>query len=496
MIRIKEEIKKQRENFWNHCLFHPTDAIEDAWGKRILDRMSADGSVQTVRLYAMLEDIVIKGENDELTYDFRVNDLRLDYLVEKGFDIVLAYGGMPECIAKDKNAKTNVSKNKTRYKGKLWNTSIPEDEQLWEDICYEYTKHIIERYGIDVVSKWHCQCLNEPDISWFFLSNLPTTEENTQIRLKEYCKLYRGFEKGIRRASERMCIGGPALANRHEFLGGFLDYVRENDLQLDFISVHIYGTTPIRLNDGTDKLTVNNNIQKHKALAEVIKKHGFEDTELIVDEWGASSHGFYNIEDAPELIFRDTEVYSAYYTKLIYEYIEQNLPVSKLLICLSGQHEMTADFTGFQNFFTLNFFAKPIYNAYIMSSKLKINMLDTQIDDPNIFVIPTKDESEEYAVMFTYCSENFEEDIPEKYEEIVFDKNMEGKHVKVYCIDKETTNPYRLYTKKNCEDLSKDDIKELRLEGQMKPIKDYIAGENHKLTLKLTPNATYLITII
>lgn len=39
MIKIEREIIKKQPKFWNHALFHPTDAIEDPWGKRILDRI-------------------------------------------------------------------------------------------------------------------------------------------------------------------------------------------------------------------------------------------------------------------------------------------------------------------------------------------------------------------------------------------------------------------------------------------------------------------------
>ena len=76
MIKITDKIIKKQQNFWNHALFHPTDAIEDAWGKRLLDRFAADCAVRTVRIYAMLEDIVYLDENGKLQYDFRVSDLR------------------------------------------------------------------------------------------------------------------------------------------------------------------------------------------------------------------------------------------------------------------------------------------------------------------------------------------------------------------------------------------------------------------------------------
>ena len=55
MIPIKNKIKRQQKNFWNNCLFHPTDAVEDAWGKRILDRMAEDKSMNTFQLIPRYE---------------------------------------------------------------------------------------------------------------------------------------------------------------------------------------------------------------------------------------------------------------------------------------------------------------------------------------------------------------------------------------------------------------------------------------------------------
>ena len=130
MITIKNEIIKHQPNFWNNCLFHPTDAVEDPWGRKILDRMAKDKAIDMVRIYAMFEDIVYLDEEDNLAYDFRLSDLRLDYLVEKGYKILIAYGMMPECIATNKNLLSSISKNKTRYKGKMLNTSVPVSYDL------------------------------------------------------------------------------------------------------------------------------------------------------------------------------------------------------------------------------------------------------------------------------------------------------------------------------------------------------------------------------
>lgn len=494
MITIGNEVIKKQHNFWNNCLFHPTDAVEDSWGKRILDRMAADGCIQTVRIYTMFEDIVYLDENGGLQYDFRLNDLRLDYLVEKGFDILLAYAAVPDCIAQSTRNKTTAAKNKTRYKGKMFNTSPPADLALWEEVCYEYTKHLVQRYGIDTVANWHAQCFNEPDIPGFFLSQL--TRDFVQERINAYCPMYAAFARGVKRVSPRIRIGGPTLANRVEFLDGFLAYVRDNNLQMDYIALHNYGTYPRRLNEGTEKITVQNNIRRHAGYMETIRKHGFENKEIVIDEWGAVTSGFFNREEAPELMFRETEVFSAYFAKLIYEFIHSEYDISKMMICLSGQHEMVEDFTGFRNFFTLNFIAKPIYNAYILASKLGESLLKAKNGNGNISLLPTKNEQGDYVTLLTYASENFKEDLPALEETLSFEEDITGKTVTVWCIDRNTTNPYRLFEKMGGPtEPTREQIRLLQAEGKMKPFDQYIASGSQTQPLHLTPNCVYLITV-
>lgn len=493
MIRIENTVIKKQRNFWNHCLFHPTDAVEDAWGKRILDRLASDGAIRTVRLYAMLEDIVYTDEEGRLCYDFRLSDLRLDYMLEKGYDLLLAFGGMPDCIAASACAKTSVSKNKTRYKGKMWNSAPPRDYALFEEVCYEYTKHLVERYGIETVSKWRCQCFNEPDIHWFFLSDVAGDRASSmQYRLPAYCKLYEAFERGVRRVSDRIMIGGPALSHRLDFLGGFLDFVKEKGLKLDFISVHNYGTSPAALNDGSKPICVQNNVDKHRAYVKAIEEKGFDHLPLLVDEWGFSTAGFYNREECPALMARETEVFSAYFVKLIHEMVYADFKIDMLAICLSGQHEMTEDFSGFRNFLTLNFIAKPIYNAYILASRLGTDLLRSTYGK-DLFVLPTRDDTGALSVLLSYSSEHFEENIPTLDEEIVFEEDVRDKTVTVFCIDKDTTNPYRAWERAGSPPIEGEVLQALREEGRLKPV--LVQKGSEPLKLHLTPNATYLITV-
>lgn len=494
MIKIDTKVIKNQPRFWNHCLFHPTDAIEDSWGKRILDRMAEDKSIGTIRIYTMFEDIVYIDMNGKLQYDFRANDLRLEYLIEKGFNVLLAFAAMPDCIAQNTNLKTTVSFKKTRYKGKFFNTSIPKDYSLWEEVCYEYTKHIVEKFGIEQVSKWQLQCFNEPDIPDFFMSDLPHSEKSR--RLEEYCKLYEAFVRGIERVSSEIKIGGPCLALYiDEFLKPWLEYVKKNNLKLDFISYHNYGCLGFieAATLGLNALNVDNHFNKHKKLVKTVKECGFEHIPIVIDEWGAVGGGFKNITQVPELIFRETEVFAAYFAKLIYRYVYSDYIVDKLMLCLSGQHEMENEFTGFRGFFTLNNAAKPIYNAFVMASKMGGLILDSKVDNKNVFAVPTKNENGDLAVLISYSSDDFEENLPNLEETLEFSGDLSNKTISVFCIDKNTTNPFRLWEKEGCPELDENMISRIREESRLKPITTL--NSTNSLKIKLTSNCTYLITV-
>lgn len=495
MIKISDKVLKKQKNFWNDALFHPTDAVEDSWGKRIIDRFAEDKSINTIRIYTMFEDIVYEDMEGNLCYDFRVNDLRLDYLTEKGFNILLAYAAIPDCIAKRTDTTTSVSFNKTRYKGKMFNTSPPKDYALWEEVCYQYTKHIVERYGIDTVSKWRMQCWNEPDIKNFFMSELPDTPEYTPQRVAEYNKLYEAFVKGILRVSDKLTIGGPALAWKCPFLKGWLDFVKEKNLRLDFISLHNYGTGGKSMDDGTKPHCIENHLEKQKGFIDCINEAGFKGVPILLDEWGIAGGGFVNCTVHPSLICRETEVYSAYFVKLIHAFIHSEYEMDKLIICLSGQHEMTENFTGFRNFFTMDFIAKPIYNSYVLASKLYENLLDYTADNENLAVITTRDDEGNIALLLSYANKYFTEEVESTTEELTFEENLKGKKLTVWCIDKTHTNPFRLFQRSGMtEPLNSEEIKLLREEGKLKPI---FEGEyvGNVVKLDLTPNSAYFITL-
>ena len=404
------------KNFWNHIHFHPTDAIEDMWGQKILDAASADGAARRIRIYAMLEDIVFEGKNGELVYDFSDTDTRIDYLVSRGFSLLICMNFLPRAIARDKGL---VSES-PRYKGKRLYTSVPSDYRLWQEVCARYVAHLIERYGEELVSTWYFHCWNEPNHYGFWMSDCREWEKVTD----EYIRLYDYFAEGIRSVSRKVPVGGPSAAfvalsdaprtNAYgplidaEFIKKFLTHVKsgtnyangKTGTAFDFYSVHTYGDlfdcakqNVLDFKDCTDMLA------NYRRLADDC---GFAGIEMFSDEWDICGGGWLTTKDYPILDYRNSEVFSSHYFAFIEDILRSNVDLSALMICLSGQHDLTGDFTGTRTFATRSGFKTPIYNAYALAAKLGTTILESEADD-KLGVIPTKCDNGDIAVaVFNY----------------------------------------------------------------------------------------------
>jgi len=482
------KILKKQHNFWNGIHFHPTDAIEDAWGQRILDTVSADGVADTVRMYAMLEDIVTMDTDGRLQYDFTQNDIRLDYMLSKGFRIFLSYNFMPACIARDPSLVTGK-----RYKGKTICSSIPKDYSLWEEVCYTYTRHLVERYGKETVSGWYLQCWNEPDLGAFFMRGVPASHNDPEalaLRLREYVKLYRHFAAGVTGACDTARIGGPSLDNDLLFLDGFLRTVHDQGIPIDFVGIHPYG----KLNP----VHAENNLRVHEENQRIIDRY-FPEIEIVADEYGISGGGFSGILNNPRLSIRDGSGFAAYFGKMVNAYIHADVRLSKMLLCLSGQHQTTQEFMGYRNMISLNYVKKPIYNAYLLLRKLKENILSVETDTDNLTVLPTADGKGQLSVMLAYASEHFDTELPSLSQSLTFD-GLTGRHdVRIWRIDDNHTNPLRFAQANGIGHTpSEEALVLLRKEGTIVPYAEFsrdFSGDN-TVTVEMDNNALVLIEIV
>jgi xylan 1,4-beta-xylosidase len=139
----------------------------------------------------------------------------------------------------------------------------PSDYEAWEQLIFKLVKHYQERGA--GIQYW--EVANEPDIG---------EDGGCPYRFKpdSYVRYYQHTIQAIRRADPQARVGGPALASsRSPILPALLDFCATNSLPLDFVSWHIYSSSP-----GSIRNTVT-------YVKDLLKKYPGLNPETFLDEW-------------------------------------------------------------------------------------------------------------------------------------------------------------------------------------------------------------------
>jgi xylan 1,4-beta-xylosidase len=128
--------------------------------------------------------------------------------------------------------------------------------------------HLVDRYGIDEVSRWGFEIWNEPNLQVFWTGTRD-----------EYFRLYDEAVRAIKDADERLPVGGPATAAA-EWIEDFAAFAADTGAPVDFVTTHTYGNDPLDL---------------HGSLG----RHGLDGAEVWWTEWGVNATHFGPIHDTP-----------------------------------------------------------------------------------------------------------------------------------------------------------------------------------------------------
>ncbi len=129
---------------------------------------------------------------------------------------------MPKALAADKNAL-----HAFWYKE---NISPPKNYGKWDELIRQFTKHLVDRYGISEVSQWYFEVWNEPNLD--FWAGDP--------RQATYFELYDHTARAIKSVDPRLRVGGPATAQA-AWADVFIRHCVDNNVPVDFVSSHVYG---------------------------------------------------------------------------------------------------------------------------------------------------------------------------------------------------------------------------------------------------------------
>ena len=226
-----------------------------------------------VRFHAIFQDELGVYDEDAQgrpVYNFSYVDQIYDGLLENGIRPFVELSFMPKKLA------ANSVLHPFWYKP---SPAPPKDYDRWGELIYQYTKHVVERYGVNEVAEWYFEVWNEPNID--FWAGEP--KEAT------YYRLYDISAKAIKRVNTRLRVGGPSTAQA-AWVDRFIKHCVDNNVPVDFASTHVYG------NDSSpDVFGTNEKIPRTEMVGRAVKKvhdqikaSGRPNLPLIWSEYNAS----------------------------------------------------------------------------------------------------------------------------------------------------------------------------------------------------------------
>ncbi len=210
-------------HYWELCTAscHAYTALRADYQQQLI-RAHRDLGFRYVRFHGLLNDdmsVCVRnlytGQN---TYSFHNVDQIFDFLLSIGLKPFIELSFMPSALASGKATCF-------LYRG---NITPPRDYSEWYDLIKTLTEHLVARYGLDEVRQWFFEVWNEPNLVFFF--------RGTKA---QYMQLYAAAARAVKAVDSQLRVGGPATSV-NAWIPDIIQYCRENDVPLDFISTHHY----------------------------------------------------------------------------------------------------------------------------------------------------------------------------------------------------------------------------------------------------------------
>ncbi len=252
--------------------------------RRDLDTVRKATGFEYVRFHGIFDDDMGVYDEDaggHAVYNFSYVDQVYDGLLEHHIRPFVELGFMPRKLA------ARAVLHPFWYKP---SPSPPKDYAKWDGLISVFAKHLIERYGIEEVSKWYFEVWNEPNID--FWAGEP--KQGT------YFELYDHTARALKAVSSRLRVGGPSTAQA-AWADAFIRHVAEADVPADFVSTHVYAN-----DTSEDVFGTNEHLRRDQMVCLAVKKVHEQITSsakphlpLIWSEYNASYKNEPDITDAP-----------------------------------------------------------------------------------------------------------------------------------------------------------------------------------------------------
>jgi xylan 1,4-beta-xylosidase len=218
--------------------------------RRDLRQVKQVTDFEYVRFHAIFHDeIGLYDEDSQGTpvYNFSYVDQIYDGLLANGVRPFVELSFMPQKLAAQNTLHSFWYKP---------NISPPRDWRKWDDLVATFTKHLVDRYGVDEVAQWYFEVWNEPNLDFWAGEPKQAT----------YWELYDHTARAIKGINPRLRVGGPATAQA-AWADAFIKHCSENHIPVDFLSTHVYGNDLAQDVFGTDA-----NIPRDKMVCRAVSR--------------------------------------------------------------------------------------------------------------------------------------------------------------------------------------------------------------------------------
>ncbi len=218
--------------------------------RRDLREVKAVTGLEYVRFHGIfLDELGVYDEDAQgnPVYNFSYVDQIYDGLLQNGVRPFVELSFMPRKLAAKDAPQA------------FWyhpNVAPPKDYAKWDALIDHFTRHLVERYGLEEVANWYFEVWNEPNID--FWAGHP--------KQPSYWELYDHTAKDIKAVSPLLRVGGPTTAQA-AWVDAFIRHCVDNHIPVDFVSSHVYGNDAAK-----DVFGTNENIPRDKMVCRAIGK--------------------------------------------------------------------------------------------------------------------------------------------------------------------------------------------------------------------------------
>ncbi len=258
-------------------------SLRDSYRRDLLAMKSAT-DIRYVRFHAIFDDevgVYAEDAQGQPVYNWSYVDQIYDGLLENGVRPFVEMSFMPRALA------ASATPHPFWYRPL---PSPPKDYAKWEELVYNFAKHLEDRYGASEVAQWYFEVWNEPNIDFWAGEPKQST----------YFELYDHAARAIKRADPRLRVGGPATAQA-AWIPDMIAHAVEAKIPLDFLSTHVYANDLSKDVFGTDE-NIGRSEMVSRAVQKVyqeVKASARPDLPIIWSEYNASYKNEIDVTDSP-----------------------------------------------------------------------------------------------------------------------------------------------------------------------------------------------------